>query len=218
MVKVRGMPTASPSRRSMRAPMAWNVPSHIPLIDSPTSASTRARISRAALLVNVTAQISSARTRRLAITYAMRWVSTRVLPLPAPAKMSSGPSGASTASRCCAFSPSSNVVAASGMAAARLPGFAEDRANLGGPVRVGMAIRQQVVAWGAPPGALHVVEVDVGDEQLNLVLAGRAGHRPAVGADDDGGAQERGAALDADAVRAGHHHAVLRRGRHGDVV
>src|SRR5687768_18081932 len=38
----------------------------------------------------------------------MRWVMTRVLPLPAPARMRVGPSVASTASRCCAFSPASN--------------------------------------------------------------------------------------------------------------
>ena len=34
----------------------------------------------------------------------MRWVMTRVLPLPAPARISTGPSVASTASRCCALS------------------------------------------------------------------------------------------------------------------
>ena len=35
----------------------------------------------------------------------MRWVITRVLPLPAPARISTGPSVASTASRCCALRP-----------------------------------------------------------------------------------------------------------------
>src|SRR6266849_7650995 len=35
----------------------------------------------------------------------MRWVSTRVLPLPAPAKINKGPSSAVTAARCGGFSP-----------------------------------------------------------------------------------------------------------------
>ena len=90
---------ALPSRRRMRAPRAWKVPIHMPDVLPPSSTSMRPRISRAALLVNVTAQISCGRTSRVASTYAIRWVSTRVLPLPAPAKMSSGPSGAVTASR-----------------------------------------------------------------------------------------------------------------------
>src|ERR1700684_2953358 len=39
--------------------------------------------------------------------YAMRWVITRVLPEPAPARISKGPSTASTAARCCGFNLSS---------------------------------------------------------------------------------------------------------------
>src|SRR5205085_11265476 len=38
----------------------------------------------------------------------MRYVITRVLPLPAPARISTGPSVVSTASRCCGFSSSRN--------------------------------------------------------------------------------------------------------------
>src|SRR5271154_7354908 len=38
------------------------------------------------------------------ISQAMRWISTRVLPLPAPASTSTGPSGAVTASRWALFS------------------------------------------------------------------------------------------------------------------
>src|SRR5689334_10357972 len=37
------------------------------------------------------------------MTHAIRWVRTRVLPLPAPARTSTGPSGAVTASRCASF-------------------------------------------------------------------------------------------------------------------
>ena len=59
---------ASPSRRRMRAPTEWKVPSHIPLMSEPSSFSTRPRISRAALLVKVTARISWGRTPRAAMT------------------------------------------------------------------------------------------------------------------------------------------------------
>src|SRR5919106_5997904 len=65
----------------------------------PTSCSTRSRISSAALLVNVIARISPGRARPVAISHAIRWVSTRVLPEPAPAITSSGPSPWVTASR-----------------------------------------------------------------------------------------------------------------------
>ena len=58
----------------------------------PSSSSTRSRISCAALLVKVMARISPARARPVCTSQAMRWVSTRVLPEPAPARMSSGPS------------------------------------------------------------------------------------------------------------------------------
>ena len=44
----------------------------------------------------------------LSIRWAIRWVSTRVLPEPAPATISSGPSVCSTASRCGGFRPSSD--------------------------------------------------------------------------------------------------------------
>ena len=83
----------------MRAQAEWKVMTHIARIARPTSSSTRSRISDAALLVNVIARISSARAWRVRIRYAIRWVSTRVLPEPAPARISSGPSPWVTASR-----------------------------------------------------------------------------------------------------------------------
>ena len=49
---------AGASRRSSRAQSAWNVETHMRLQSEPSSASTRARISSAALLVNVTARTS----------------------------------------------------------------------------------------------------------------------------------------------------------------
>ena len=71
----------------------------------PTSSATRSFISPAALLVNVIARISNGDTSRSAMRYATRWVSRRVLPEPAPAMTSTGPSGAITASRWTGFSP-----------------------------------------------------------------------------------------------------------------
>ena len=50
--------------RSIRAPTAWNVPSHMPSGWPPSSVATRSRISPAALLVNVTARMCAGSTPR----------------------------------------------------------------------------------------------------------------------------------------------------------
>ena len=71
----------------------------------PTSTAMRSRISRAALLVKVTARICDGQARPVAMMWAMRVVSTRVLPVPAPASTSTGPSVASTARRCSSLRP-----------------------------------------------------------------------------------------------------------------
>ena len=55
MVKFPDSPTWAACRRSMLAHSAWNVPSHNPSAGRPRMAPTRSRISRAALLVKVTA-------------------------------------------------------------------------------------------------------------------------------------------------------------------
>src|SRR5690606_17036481 len=64
----------------------------------------RSRISPAALLVKVTAKIRSAGTPSASISRAIRAVSTRVLPEPAPASTSIGPWTCSTARRCAGLS------------------------------------------------------------------------------------------------------------------
>src|SRR5262245_21578958 len=74
----------------------------------PTSAATRSFISPAALLVKVMARIWNGEIFRSATRYAIRCVSRRVLPEPAPATTRTGPSGAVTASRWTGLSPSSN--------------------------------------------------------------------------------------------------------------
>ncbi len=65
----------------------------------PRSTADRSFISSAALLVKVTARMRSG-AMRWRISSAMRKVTTRVLPVPAPARTSSGPESVLTASFC----------------------------------------------------------------------------------------------------------------------
>src|SRR5438477_447885 len=100
-----GIRMASMSRRSIRTQNEWKVEmTGLAMLSPPTSFSTRSPISAAALLVNVIAKIDSGMTPLCSIKYAIRYVMTRVLPLPAPARISTGPSVVSTASRCCGLS------------------------------------------------------------------------------------------------------------------
>jgi hypothetical protein len=89
--------------------MEWKVDTHIAADRRPTSASTRSFISAAALFVKVMAMISPGWTWRSARSQPMRWVSTRVLPDPAPATISSGVPACTTASRWRGLSPSSSA-------------------------------------------------------------------------------------------------------------
>ena len=77
----------------------------MPSMAPPVIAETRSFISRAALLVKVTARIWLGQALRVAIRWARRAVSAAVLPVPAPASTSTGPSVVSTASRCGGFRP-----------------------------------------------------------------------------------------------------------------
>jgi hypothetical protein len=69
-------------------------------------ADRRVLISFAALLVKVTARVACGLTWFSLISQAMRVVSTRVLPLPAPAKMSADCGGKVTAANCSGLRPS----------------------------------------------------------------------------------------------------------------
>ncbi|CQD16220.1 hypothetical protein BN970_03439 [Mycolicibacterium conceptionense] len=86
--------------RRIRTQVEWNVDTHMLRARGPTSPTTRSRISAAALLVNVMAKICPTPTSRAASRYAMRLVSTAVLPEPAPATISNGDPSCSTAWRC----------------------------------------------------------------------------------------------------------------------
>ena len=65
--------------------MPWNVPTHIAPPGTPNNFSMRPRISCAALFVKVTARTECGDAPSVWMTHAMRCVSTRVLPEPAPA-------------------------------------------------------------------------------------------------------------------------------------
>src|SRR6266536_3129786 len=108
MVKVDLYPSAEPLRRNTRAQAEWKVDTSMAFTAPPTSPCRRSFISRAALLVKVIARIEPGGTPRSRTRCAIRWVSTRVLPDPAPATIRVGPSVASTAWRWASFSPSSS--------------------------------------------------------------------------------------------------------------
>ncbi len=97
-------PSRGASRRSNRALREWNVPIQSPDGSRCSKRPIRSFISPAALLVNVTAKIRSGGTPWRSIRLAIRVVSTRVFPDPAPASTSSGPWTCSTASRWGVFS------------------------------------------------------------------------------------------------------------------
>ena len=72
----------------------------MPRVLTGVSVDSRVSISFAALLVKVTARIDSGEACPVASSQAMRVVSTRVLPLPAPARISADWCGSVTASSC----------------------------------------------------------------------------------------------------------------------
>src|SRR4051812_34117189 len=92
--------TARAHLRRMRAARPWNVPTCARMLRFGTSFAMRSFISPAALLVNVTARISSGGTCFSMMSHAMRCVMTRVFPEPAPARMHTGPSRWVAATSC----------------------------------------------------------------------------------------------------------------------
>src|SRR5882672_3182590 len=84
----------------MRLHSPWKVPTHMPRVLIGSIAEMRVSISRAALLVKVTARTPFGPTFPIWISQAMRVVSTRVFPEPAPARISADWSGRVTAASC----------------------------------------------------------------------------------------------------------------------
>jgi hypothetical protein len=79
------------------------VPASTSLPASPTRPAIRSRSSPAARFVNVTARIRHGAHPATPMRYAIRCATTRVFPLPAPARMRSGPSVVVTARACSGF-------------------------------------------------------------------------------------------------------------------
>ena len=103
IVKLDVYPRCSASTRRILEKMEWKVPIHkLAALPCPTRVAIRFCISRAALLVNVSARIRYAGTPLLN-KFAIRYVNTLVLPDPAPAITSVGPSVFTTASRWFSF-------------------------------------------------------------------------------------------------------------------
>src|SRR5919204_4381098 len=127
MVKLERKPSRFASRRRIRPQAAWKVSTQSPRASRPSRYSSRSFISPAALFVNVIARISFGLTPTAWIRCATRYVRTRVLPEPAPATTSSGPSVVRTASRWAGFSSSRYC---SGLATAIAPMLAGQSARL----------------------------------------------------------------------------------------
>ncbi len=94
--------------RKNRLHKPWKVPIHMPRTGSGSMLSNRVTISLAALLVKVTAITPPGEICPVWISQAMRVVSTRVLPDPAPARINAGQAGRVTAASCSGFKPRSN--------------------------------------------------------------------------------------------------------------
>ena len=103
MEKSLRKPNLSISRRRIRRQDEWKVEIHMESAASPTRVLTRDFISAAALLVKVMAKMLQGATFLASKRYAIRWVTVLVLPEPAPAKISSGPSVVMHASYCLSF-------------------------------------------------------------------------------------------------------------------
>ena len=86
--KVEGRFASFQCERRKRLHRPWKVPIHMPRAFTGSIAVSRVSISLAALLVKVTARMPPGETWPVCSSQAMRVVSTRVLPEPAPARIS----------------------------------------------------------------------------------------------------------------------------------
>ncbi len=136
--KACGSPASFQCARRKRLHRPWKVPIHMPRTLTGNIADSRVSISLAALLVKVTASTPPGETCPVAISQAMRVVSTRVLPDPAPARISAGSAGSVTAASCSGFRFSSSRESAGSMPGilgtppARSPGAPARRRQAGG--------------------------------------------------------------------------------------
>ena len=109
--KLCGSAASFQCARRKRLHRPWKVPIHMPRTFTGSMFCKRASISLAALLVKVTASTPPGETWPVCSSQAMRVVSTRVLPEPAPARISAGCAGSVTAASCSALRWCSNLPA-----------------------------------------------------------------------------------------------------------
>src|SRR3989338_5830065 len=105
--KVCGRFASRKCARSMRLHSPWNVPIHMPRVLMGSIAERRVTISFAALLVNVTARRPCGLTAPVLMRYAIRVVSTRVLPLLAAVRLSADWAVSTKEARCSGLRPES---------------------------------------------------------------------------------------------------------------
>ena len=120
-----GSPASFQCARRKRLHRPWKVPIHMPRTGSGSIAPSRVSISFAALLVKVTASTPPGDSWPVWISQAMRVVSTRVLPDPAPARISADRGGSVTAASCSGLRPRSS-------------GIVDRRGGVGGELAVGV--------------------------------------------------------------------------------
>ena len=152
MTNRRPMPMASPSARRTRAASEWKVPATTSRPPSPTRLMIRSRSSDAARFVKVTARIRQGGTSLMLTRYAIRWARTRVLPDPAPARISSGPSVVVTARACSGLSARTICSSRAARAAALTAGSTTGGGAAGSFVSAG-ASRIQAGSSGTLAGA-----------------------------------------------------------------
>src|SRR5512139_532954 len=207
----RGRPASRWCARSRRLHRPWKVPIHMPRGFTASIAARRVSISRAALLVKVTASTPAGDTAPCLSSQAMRVVSTRVLPLPAPARISAWPSGSVTAASCSGLrcSRCSDKAPPLYGARARRPLLSRLR-PAGGPARArGRADRAHQVVDGAQLHALHRRRRALLVRDLGAV-AGLVDHHAAeLVLDDDGAAGAGLLGLEQRHLGGGVHRAAL---------
>src|SRR3954451_25443476 len=179
----RMRPGGLPNRWSCASAAEWNVRA---VTRATPSASSRARISVAALSVNVTARIWSAENVPVATWLATRRVIVVVFPEPAPARMQTGPRTASTARRCSGFSPSKITrppYGAGGTELSRVSAARAPKANCRGQTHGSdpriSAAKSRTKASPSPKGRTRLMERVFEDGRA--VAAWRSEHRSKLG-------------------------------------
>src|SRR5689334_15872679 len=168
----------------MRTHAEWKVLTHMMRARLPTRASTRCFISLAALLVKVIARIDAGWALRSEISQAIRRVSTRVLPEPAPATTSRGAPSWTTARRCGSLSPARSSSRLGLRRLAAPESVASSAASAAGRPGIGNCMLMSPQPYGAG-GTVSARDSAGGAERAPVVVEGAVGlHEPHDGQED----------------------------------